>query len=58
MADLQGDAELRVANRALLEHVISLFGTERAAELADCYTSDWVMELPFSDPPRRLEGGS
>lgn len=49
-------AHLRTANRALLEHVVSLFGTERAGELVDCYAPDWVLELPFADPPVRLEG--
>jgi ketosteroid isomerase-like protein len=47
----------RAANRALLEHVVSLFGTDRAGELVDCYTEDWILELPFADPPVRLEGG-
>ncbi len=32
-------AEKRIANRALLEHVISLYGTDRAGELAGCYTT-------------------
>mgnify|MGYP002172715964 FL=1 len=58
VADAPGDADRRASNRALLEHVISLYGTDRAGELAGCYTSDWVLELPFSDPPRRLEGGA
>ena len=49
-------AERRAANRALLEHVVSLFGTDRAGELAGCYTSDWILELPFADPPVRLDG--
>ncbi len=49
--------ERRAANRALLEHVVSLFGTDRAGELAECYTSDWILELPFADPPVRLDGG-
>ena len=51
-------AERREINRALLEHVILLYGTDRAAELADCYTADWILELPFSDPPRRLVGNA
>jgi len=48
--------ERRAANRALLEHVVSLFGTDRAGELVDCYTDDWALELPFADPPVHLEG--
>ena len=48
--------ERRAANRALLEHVVSLYGTDRAGELAGCYTEDWVLELPFGDPPQRLVG--
>ena len=50
-------ATRRAANRELLDHVLSLFGTDRAGELVDCYTPDWVLELPFADPPVRLEGG-
>ncbi len=58
MADVPGDADRRAANRVLLEHVISLYGTDRAGDLAGCYTPDWVLELPFSDPPRVLRGGA
>ena len=58
MAEVPGDADRRTANRALLEHVISLYGTDRAGDLAGCYTPDWVLELPFSDPPRVLRGGA
>ena len=50
-------ATRRAANRELLDHVLSLFGTDRAGELANCYTPDWILELPFADPPVRLEGG-
>ena len=50
-------ATRRTANRELLDHVLSLFGTDRASELVNCYTPDWVLELPFADPPVRLEGG-
>ena len=49
-------ATRRAANRELLDHVLSLFGTDRAGELVNCYTPDWVLELPFADPPVRLEG--
>ena len=58
VAVVPGDADRRAANRALLEHVISLYGTDRAGDLARCYTPDWVLELPFSDPPRVLRGGA
>ena len=50
-------ATRRTANRELLDHVLSLFGTDQASELVNCYTPDWVLELPFADPPVRLEGG-
>jgi len=50
------EAARRAANRALLEHVVSLYGTDRAGELVDCYDPGWVLELPFGDPPVRLEG--
>ena len=49
-------ATRRTANRELLDHVLSLFGTDRASELVNCYTPDWVLELPFADPPVRLVG--
>ncbi|MBL78220.1 MAG: nuclear transport factor 2 family protein [Acidimicrobiales bacterium] len=50
------DDERRAANRALLERVVSLIGTGRHAELAGLYADDYVLELPYSDPPKRLEG--
>ena len=50
------DAERRAANRAVLERAMSAIGTGDRATLTDLYTEDWILELPFSDPPRRLEG--
>jgi ketosteroid isomerase-like protein len=49
-------AEIRTRNRATLER--SLAGVEKGdidAQLEHC-TDDLVMEFPYSDPPRRLEG--
>ena len=56
--DGKDDAARRAANRKLLESVVALYGTPRASELANFYTSDWVLELPFGDPSVRLEGAS
>ncbi len=50
------DAGRRAANRVLLERVVSLIGRGDRVALADCYTDDYVLELPYSDPPKRLEG--
>jgi len=49
------DAARRAANRALLERVMAAIGTGDPT-LADAYTDDYVLELPFADPPQRLEG--
>ena len=50
------DAERRIANRVVLERAMAAIGTGDRATLAGLYTEDWVLELPFGDPPRRLEG--
>ena len=35
---------------------MAAIGTGDRETLANLYTEDWVLELPFSDPPKRLEG--
>ena len=50
------DTERRIANRVVLERAMAAIGTGDRATLAGLYTEDWVLELPFGDPPRRLEG--
>jgi ketosteroid isomerase-like protein len=50
-----GDAR-RAANRAVLERAISLIGTGEYAALGGLYADDYILELPYSDPPKRLEG--
>ena len=56
--DTRGDAAdgRREVNRAVLERAISLIGTGEYAALGDLYADDYVLELPYSDPPKRLEG--
>ena len=50
------DTERRTANREVLEQAMAAIGTGDRETLANLYTEDWVLELPFSDPPKRLEG--
>ena len=56
--DTRGDdaGGRREVNRAVLERAISLIGTGEYAALGDLYADDYVLELPYSDPPKRLEG--
>ena len=56
--DTRGDdaGGRREVNRAVLERAISLIGTGEYAALGDLYTDDYVLDLPYSDPPKRLEG--
>ena len=37
---------------------MAAIGTGDREMLANLYTEDWVLELPFSDPPKRLEGAA
>ena len=50
------DAERRIGNRVILEKAMAAIGTGDNSALVDLYAEDWVLELPFGDPPRRLEG--
>ena len=52
------DTERRTANREVLEQAMAAIGTGAREMLANLYTEDWVLELPFSDPPKRLEGAA
>ena len=52
------DTERRTANREVLEQAMAAIGTGDREMLANLYTEDWVLELPFSDPPKRLEGAA
>ena len=52
------DTERRAANREVLEQAVAAIGTGDREMLANLYTEDWVLELPFSDPPKRLEGAA
>ncbi len=53
---MASDDERRAANRAVLRRAIAAIGTGDPAALAGLYTDDYVLELPYSDPPKRLEG--
>ena len=50
------DVERRATNRAVLEQAIALIGTGEYAALGGLYADDYVLELPYSDPPKRLVG--
>tara|TARA_B110000438_G_C15807974_1_gene648320 strand:+ start:2543 stop:2950 length:408 start_codon:yes stop_codon:yes gene_type:complete len=50
------DDEIRLQNRTLLEKVISTIGTVNKSVLKSFYTEDWILELPYSDPPKSLKG--
>ena len=52
------DTERRAANREVLEQAMGAIGTDDRETLANLYTEDWVLELPFSEPPKRLEGAA
>jgi ketosteroid isomerase-like protein len=46
------DDEIRAANRALFEASLASVGH---SDLEHC-TEDYVLELPYSTPPKRIEG--
>jgi len=51
-----GDDETRARNRAAVEGAVRAINEGDApAQMAHC-TDDFVLEFPFADPPKRLEG--
>jgi ketosteroid isomerase-like protein len=50
------DDEARARNRAALEAAVAAINAGDAAGQMAHYTDDLVLEFPFADPPKRLEG--
>src|SRR5580698_7022369 len=50
------DEQRRVRNRELLERSFSAVGNGDVAGQLETCTDDIVLELPYADPPVRLEG--
>ncbi len=51
-----GDDETRARNRAAVEAALAAVNAGDAAAQMAHYTDDLVLEFPFADPPKRLEG--
>ena len=51
-----GDDERRAANRAAVDGAVRAINAGDASAQMAHYTDDLVLEFPFSDPPKRLEG--
>jgi ketosteroid isomerase-like protein len=56
MEQLSVDATRRLKNRHAMEAFMSAVGTGDFALLETLCQPDFVVELPYSDPPQRLEG--
>jgi len=50
------DREKRLQNRKLVEHAFAAVGRADVSGQLDTFTDDVVLELPYADPPVRLEG--
>jgi uncharacterized protein len=50
------DAEKRTRNREVIERSFDAVGRADVAGQLDAFTEDVVLELPYADPPVRLEG--
>jgi ketosteroid isomerase-like protein len=50
------DAEIRQRNRASLDQAFEAIGRGDADAMLAHYTDDTIMELPFADPPLRIDG--
>jgi ketosteroid isomerase-like protein len=51
-----GDAEIRKANRALLERALELLSAGDVDAHNELCTDDILFELPYGSPPGRIEG--
>ncbi len=49
------DDQIRARNRALVEASLSSVGDDDHSQLEHC-TDDYVLELPYADPPKRIVG--
>ncbi len=53
---LLNEKEVREQNIEVLKTVISSIGTGNNEIFSSLYTDDWVLELPYSEPPKVLTG--
>ncbi|MBT68708.1 MAG: hypothetical protein CL432_00965 [Acidimicrobiaceae bacterium] len=50
------EKEVRERNIEVLKTAISSIGTGNSEIFSSLYTEDWVLELPYSEPPKVLTG--
>ena len=50
------EKKVREQNMEVLKTAISSIGTGNSEVFSNLYTEDWVLELPYSDPPKVLTG--
>ena len=50
------EKEVRERNMDVLKTAISSIGTGNSEIFSNLYTEDWVLELPYSEPPKVLRG--
>ncbi len=56
MVRLLNEKEVRERNMDVLKTAISSIGTGNNEIFSSLYTDDWVLELPYSEPPKVLKG--
>ena len=50
------EKKVREQNMEVLKTAISSIGTGNSDVFSNLYTEDWVLELPYSEPPKVLTG--
>ncbi|MDP6964946.1 MAG: nuclear transport factor 2 family protein [Acidimicrobiales bacterium] len=50
------EKKVRERNMDVLKTAISSIGTGNSEIFSNLYTEDWVLELPYSEPPKVLRG--
>jgi len=50
------EKEVRERNIEVLKTAISSIGTGNSEIFSSLYTEDWILELPYSEPPKVLTG--
>ena len=50
------EKKVREQNMEVLKTAISSIGTGNSEAFSNLYTEDWVLELPYSEPPKVLTG--
>ena len=56
MVRLLNDKKVRERNIDVLQTAISSIGRGNSEIFSTLYTDDWVLELPYSEPPKVLNG--